>query len=213
MSFFLSLLRPSNMSSSYPQYLQEGAMPPAYAAPGQIYGAPTMVPQYQTAVVMPIYRRYWNNSVSTPITPDVRKFLVFSGILYLIWGILAVGLEIGIIVNSYVPYYRGFWMGFFVIISGIMMLVAACQANYALQSLVRLFTAALIFCILGVVVSSVNYASSTRCNNRPWTHDYSCDTKIASDLKIVILIVSTIATVDTIINIVFIRKTHTRSLL
>jgi hypothetical protein len=104
-------------------------------------------------------------------------------------------------------------MGLFIIISGIMVLVAACQANYALQGLVRSFTIALIFCILGFVVSIVNYAASNRCDNGSWIYYYSCDTQLASDLKIVILVESALATVHTIVNMVVLSNMHKRSML
>ena len=199
------------MPPPYAQYPQQAAFAPGYGAPGQMYAPQVMVPQYQTAVVVPVYRRYWGNMVSTPITADVRNFLLISGIFYLIWGILAVGLEIGIISYSYRTYYRGFWMGLFIFISSITMLVAACQANYALQRLVRSFTVALVFCILGLIFSIVDYAFANRCDY--YDYWYSCDSKKASDLKIVILVVSVVATIHTIVNMVIIGNMHKKSAL
>jgi hypothetical protein len=194
----------------YAQYPQQVAYAPGYGVPGQMYAPPVMVPQGPTAVVVPVYQRYWGTLVSTQITADVRNFLLISGLLYLLWGILGVGLEIGIIANSYLTYYRGFWMGLFIFISGITMLVAACQANYALQSLVRSLTVALIFCILGLIFSIVNYAYSTRCD---YYRSYNCDSKRAADLKIAILVVSILATIHTIVNMVVIGNMHNKSML
>lgn len=199
------------MPPSYAQYPQQAAFAPGYGAPGQMYAPQVMVAQHQTAIVVPVYRQYWSNMVSTPITADVRNFLLVSGILYLIWGILAVGLEIGIITYSYRTYYRGFWMGLFIFISGITMLVAACQANYALLRLVRSFTVALVFCILGLIFSIVDYVFASRCDS--YVYWYNCDLKKASDLKIVILVVSVLATIHTIVNMVIVSNMHKKSAL
>ncbi|CAF1110181.1 unnamed protein product [Adineta steineri] len=114
---------PGNMyppnNGAPPPYGQYPQQPSGYPTPGAGYPGQAPMYQQQGFVVTPNYR-FWNNMRLTPIDSNTKVFLIISGIFSLIWGIMAFGLEIGIIVNSYSTYYRGIWAGGFLIGSGIM---------------------------------------------------------------------------------------------
>jgi hypothetical protein len=153
---------------------------------------------------MPVYRPGWNNLVATPLTSNLKLFFAISGIFYLIWGILDIGLEVGIIVNSYYSaYYRGLWAGGYLIGGGIVMLVASCRVAYILNHLIRTFIVALVLIILGLILSIINLANSNRCDLYYWS---SCDTQLAINLKIAILAIFIISTIHTIVNIIVTRN-------
>lgn len=151
-------------------------------------------------VVAPGYQHQWNNQLVTPITPYLRTFLIVSGILSLIWGIVAISLEVGIIFNSETTYYRGLWAGGFLIGGGLSMLVASCREAYRIYYLKRLFTITLLFVVLGLILSIINLASSVRCS--PFYRSDHCDESLATNLKISILALFIISTIHTITNIV-----------
>jgi hypothetical protein len=145
---------------------------------------------------------------ATPITPSLRTLFIVSGILYLIWGVLGIGLEIGVIVYSYHRYYLGFIGGGFLIGAGISMLIAGCRTTYVMVYLVRMLTIVLIFCILGFILSIVNYTSSTRCT---FIFD-TCDLVAASQIKAVLVALFVLATIQTIINLVVTSNAHRTTL-
>jgi hypothetical protein len=181
---------PNNAPPVYGQYPQQ----PGY------YGQP---PVYQTqgVVITPVYRTFWNNVVLTPITPSLKAFMVISGIIYLLWSVLAFGLEIGLIANGSVTYYRGLWAGAFILGGAISMLIAACRQSYNMAHLIGMFAVALVFCILGLILSIVNYAASSGCT---YSFYYYCDSQLALNLKIVILVVFLFATIHTIVNMIIV---------
>jgi multisubunit Na+/H+ antiporter MnhE subunit len=149
--------------------------------------------------------------ISAVVTPSLRNFLLISGLLCLIWGISAIGLEIAILIYSYSTYYRGLWMGGYLIGCGISMLFAACQSSYKFFTLTGMLVVALIFCILGAALSALNYSSSMRCSDSYYI--FMCDSVLATDLKLAILALSIVATVHTIINMVIIQSTHNKAVL
>jgi hypothetical protein len=131
--------------------------------------------------------------------------------LYLCSGIAAIGLEVGIIIHSYSTFYRGFWMGAFIIAAAAAMLYAASQASYILLYLVRSLTISLVFCIFGFIFSVVNYTAATRCDS--YYYYYSCDPQIATNLKISILALSIVSTIHTIVNLVVVSNNHKQSVM
>ena len=147
--------------------------------------------------------------VLTPITPNLRAFFIISGILYMIWGILGIGLEVGLIINAYTTYYRGFWAGGFLIGGGISMLVAACRISYPMIQLTRVFIIGLCFCIVAVILSIINITAIPRCNwSSIW---YFCDSTLATNLKIVILVVFVVSVIHTIINMIVVNNARKRT--
>lgn len=159
-----------------------------------------MQPQYVVTgapVVRPVW---WNNVLLTPITPSFRTFLVISGIFYILWAVVVVGLEIGIILNSSWRYYTGFWSGGFLLGGGISMLIASCRPSYVIARLIQMYSICLFLCILGSILSVINLTRSTLCD--PPFYWYYCDDELAHHLKIAIIVACVIATIHTIVNIV-----------
>jgi hypothetical protein len=142
---------------------------------------------------MPLYRPFWYNVMPTLITPGLRTFLIISGILFLVWGILGVGFIGG-----------GYLVG-----AGISMLVAACRPSYIMVHLIRMLSVALALCILGLILSIVNYTTSYRCGTYIY---YSCDGEIAMQIKAVLIVLFIISTIHTIVSLVVTSNAHKRTL-
>ncbi|CAF1368594.1 unnamed protein product [Adineta steineri] len=191
---------PGNMHSP------NNATPPpsGYPAPGQ---APMI--QQQRFIVIPNYR-LWNIIQLTPIKSNIKAFLIISGIFYMIWGIIAFGLEIGIITSAYLTYYRGIWAGVFLIGGGISMLVVACKKAKNLNKLILTFTVTMIICIFALLSSILNIYGLSRCNPDPHWYNY-CDRLLATNLKIVILVLFVIANIHSIINMFVTGKVQKRA--
>jgi hypothetical protein len=182
-----------------------------YASPGTSYYIQPPSSQQPSVVIKPLYRPFVNNLIPTPFTYNFKMFLTISGFIYLILGILAFGLEIGIIVNSYWTFYHGLWAGTFLIGIGIAMLVIACRTSYPLLHLTRILGVILGISALGLIFSIMNYSTSIRCFSS--LSLCYCDGKLASDLKATILVLFILAVIHTAINFTVIVKTHRRTLL
>jgi hypothetical protein len=163
-------------------------------------------------VIVPTYRPFWMNPVLTTITPNLRIFFIISGIFYLIWSISAIVLEIFLIIESYSTFYRGIWAGGFLLGGGICMLTIACQISYPMINVIRLFSLVLFFCVLGLILSAVNYGTSIKCSSGV-RFKYSCDRELVSILKIIILVVFIVATSHTMISIIVLSNVHKKTML
>ena len=148
----------------------------------------------------------------TPVTSPLKIFLILSGSLYLVWGILGIGLDVGIVNNS--PtflYYCGFWGGGVFVCGGVSMLVSSSKTHYASFYLLQMLIVTLVFSILGLILSIVTLIQSRQCDSRY----YICDDSFATNLKIVLLLAFVIPTVHTIANILVIvisrKKTMVKS--
>jgi hypothetical protein len=166
--------------------------------------------QQQGIVVAPGYRSAWNNVITTPVTPNLRAFFIISGIIYCLWGILSFSIQLGIAVNSYSTYYQGFWTGIFILVGGIHTLIVACRPSYPLNHLTRIYVIGLILSLIGFLFSVFNYSFSTQCTSTfIW---YMCDYELTSNLKIVLLVIFLLASIHSVINIVFVSKIQKKSL-
>jgi hypothetical protein len=144
------------------------------------------------------------------MTSNLKLFFVVSGFICLISGILDIGLEIGILITSYSTYYRGLWAGGYLIGVGITMLIAASKMICFMNKLIRIFIIGLILVLLGLILSIINLADSNRCNSYYW---FTCDDQLATNLKIAILIVFIISTIQTIANVIVARTAQRRTIL
>ncbi len=146
--------------------------------------------------------------VVTPITPNLRTFFIISGILYLIWGILAMGLDVGIMIHAYGTYYRGLWAGGYLLGSGIGLLIVACKVSYDMVYLIQMLVVGLCLSIIALSLSIGSITTGFRCNDVY----YWCDPDItlAKNLAIVILILFIVAIVHTIINIIIASNAQKR---
>jgi hypothetical protein len=165
----------------------------------------------QGFVVASAYRP-WNFLVVTAITPNLRTFFIISGILCLIWGILAISLEVAIIVNktnSYGIYYRGLWGGGCLLGSGISLLIASCKVSYAMVHLIRLFAIGLFLCILALILSIVSLTTAFRCD---YVYDWCTPgVTLGKNLTTAMLILFIVGIVHTIINIIVARNAQKRT--
>ena len=197
--FFFSFFRPNNQSSAYAQYPQQPGYPPSGAA----YAGQT-----QNVVVVPAYRSPWANVVLTPLTPNLKIFLVLSGLFCILSGIADAALEVAIIINSYSSYYRGLWGGGYLIGTGIVMLVASCRPAFNMNALIRTFAIALVFVVIGLILSIVSYALTVACDSYTY---YYCDDTLSMQLKAAILGVFAISLVHIIANIIVVIKAQSQA--
>jgi hypothetical protein len=174
----------------------------------QYYGQPPLYPQ-NNVIMVPTYRPFLMNQMLTTITPNLRAFFIISGVLYLIWSLLTIGLDVVIIVKSSWSFYRGIWAIGFLLGGGISMLIITCRTSYAMNSLIRMFVLILFFCLLGFILSAVNYGTSRRCIPSRYT---KCDKQLVSILKMTNLVVFIVATIHTIINIIVLNHEHKKTM-
>lgn len=164
--------------------------------------------QPQNVVVVPVYRPGWRNIVLTPLTANLKMFFVFSGLLCLLCGIADFGLEIGIIINSYSSYYRGLWGGGYLIGTGIVMLVVSCRSVVNMNALIRTFAIALVFVVIGLILSIVSYVLVDPCD----TYTYYCDSPLSIQLKATMLGVFALSLIHMIANIIIVSKAQTAAI-
>ncbi len=136
-------------------------------------------------------------------------FLLLSGFIYSLWGILSISFQIAIVVNSYSTYYHGFWTGGFLIVGGILMMVIGFRSSYPLARLMRMYVVDLIFCAIGLAFSITNYAISDHCFS---TSTWYCDDSLASNLKIGLVIIFSLAIIHTAFNIFYISKEQKKAI-
>jgi hypothetical protein len=147
--------------------------------------------------------------MAIPITTSLKVFLLLSGFIYSLWGIVSFSFQIAIVVNSYSTYYHGFWTGAFLIVSGILMMVIGTRSSYPLAKLMQMYAVDLVLCIIGLIFAIVNYTLSNRCHSmRTWY----CDDNLASNLKIGLLIIFIFAIIHTIFNILYISKEQKKAI-
>ena len=176
-------------------------MPPAYPPQpsGVAYNGQTTAFQSQGAFAMQGRRPRWGNAILTPMTPNLKAFFVMSGILCLICGIADIGLEIGILTNSYGTYYRGLWAGSYLIGAGILMLIAACRPAFFMSAVIRTMAIALVLTIIGLILCIVSLVLADPC---PSYYSIDCDTSLVNNLTIGILAVFCLSIVHVIATII-----------
>ncbi|CAF3318487.1 unnamed protein product [Rotaria socialis] len=116
-------------------------------------------------LLVPVEHSLTTASTSTNITTKLQAFYIFSSITYLLWGGMAIGLEISILVYSSSVYYRGVFTGGIMMGAALHMLFAACRVSYSINYMIRLLIFVLISCIVGVSLSIVDLSVSKKCIN------------------------------------------------
>ncbi|UJR35384.1 hypothetical protein I4U23_028141 [Adineta vaga] len=173
-----------------------------------LFSEKTPLYQQNGIVVTPVYQTVWRNKLPTTITTDLKLFLFISGFFYALWGIIAISLQIGLIVNSYSSYYHGFWAGSFLIVGGIIMMITAAKSHYPLIRLVQYYSINLGLTTVGLVFSIINYSLATKCT---LFSSLYCDDDLASHLKFFLIITFSVAFIHTIINMVIVTREHQRT--
>ncbi len=149
------------------------------------------------------------NRIAVPLTTNFRLFLGISGFIYALWGISAFSVQLAIIINSISSYYSGFWSAVFLIVGGIIMMVAACRSAYPLQKLTVNYILNLSFCTIGLIFAIVNYTITSPCSV---TSFWYCDSSLSGHLRIALLVLFILALIHTIINMIVVSKEHKRAL-
>ncbi|CAF3435088.1 unnamed protein product [Rotaria socialis] len=150
-------------------------------------------------LLVPVEHSLTTASTSTNITTKLQAFYIFSSITYLLWGGMAIGLEISILVYSSSVYYRGVFTGGIMMGAALHMLFAACRVSYSINYMIRLLIFVLISCIVGVSLSIVDLSVSKKCINP--ISNAMCDERIGRMLKLTILIELVFATIHTGVNL------------
>ncbi|CAF2393067.1 unnamed protein product [Rotaria sp. Silwood2] len=147
--------------------------------------------------------------ILTKITLKLKVFFIFSGIAYLLWGTLAIALEISILLYSYATYYRGIYSGLAMLSISISMLIIACRVSDSMISMVRLLYFVVVFCTIAVMLAIADVTLLKKCINH--ISEDLCDAPIAYKLKMIILIELCIATIYTGINLAIVRYVQKKS--
>ncbi|CAF1278479.1 unnamed protein product [Adineta steineri] len=193
------------MSSPYSSHPQQLTNATGYEKSGVLYTSQTPLYQQNGITTMPTYQVVWKNKLPTAITTNLRMFLFISGFIYSFWGISMTSLQVAIVINTFSTSYYGFYLGAFLIITGIVMMVVAFRSYYPLIHLKRIYNINLCVCLLGLIFSITDYTRSTRCSS---TSSSYCDDTLASHLKIILVITYVLGFIHTIINKSFISKEH-----
>ncbi|CAF0762565.1 unnamed protein product [Rotaria sp. Silwood1] len=174
----------------------------------QYYGHVLLHPQ-NSILVVPAHHILMNNRSVTTITLQLRVFFILSGIAYLLWGALAIGLEISLLLYSYSIYYRGIFLGFVMLGTSISMLIIAFQISHLMIYMVRLLFFLVIFSLLGIILSVADVCLLQKCVNS--VSEDLCDAPIGYTLKVIILIKFFIVTIQTGINLLIVRRVKKKS--
>jgi len=181
-----------------------------YVAPKVQYYRQTPLYPQQHVVIVPTYRLFWMNDKLTTITSNLKAFFIISGIIYTIWSLAIISLEIAITMESYWTPYHSVLINGFILGGGIGILIVACRTSYPMLTLIKVFDFCLLFCLLGFILSAINYGKSTKCSSW-YSSNYSCDKELVSILKIVSLIIYIAITIHTLINIIVFSNIHKKT--
>jgi len=160
--------------------------------------------------LIPVRQTKSNELVHIPITNSLKSFLLLSGFLYCLWGIIIFSIQLGIVVNSYSNYYYGFWTGVFLDIGGIVMMIYGLKLMAPVNRLIRMLIFIALPCLTGFIYTIVNYCMTSPCQST--TSTYLCDDSLFRNLKLSLLIVFSLAAVHTPMNIFYLTKEYNRAL-
>ncbi|CAF0810718.1 unnamed protein product [Rotaria sordida] len=194
----------------YASYSQQSINNTDHTVSSEQRNGQVLLNSQKNVLIIPAHHLLTRTRILTTITLKLQVFFILSGITYLLWSALAIGLEISILLYSYSIYYRGIFSGFIMLGTSISMLIIACRVSYSMAYVVRLLFFVVIFCIVGVILSIVDVTVSQKCANRMSSN--LCDTQIGHRLKVIILIELCIATIHTGINLAIVRHIQKKSI-
>ncbi|CAF3616819.1 unnamed protein product [Rotaria sordida] len=166
----------------YASYSQQSINNTDHTVSSEQRNGQVLLNSQKNVLIIPAHHLLTRTRILTTITLKLQVFFILSGITYLLWSALAIGLEISILLYSYSIYYRGIFSGF-----------------------IMLGTS-----IIGVILSIVDVTVSQKCANRMSSN--LCDTQIGHRLKVIILIELCIATIHTGINLAIVRHIQKKSI-
>ncbi|CAF2079875.1 unnamed protein product [Rotaria magnacalcarata] len=210
----------SNINASYatelPSYSSCIQLPIAdigYVAPSvQYYEQIPSYSQQYVVVVVQTNTTLWRTKISTKITPDLRVFFIFSGVIYFILSLSTIGLEVTIILKSHWIVYRGIWASGFLLSGSISMFIIACRTSYSMIYLIRLLVAIFVSSLIGLILSAINSGISTGCPSI-FSYENLCDKMLISSFKIIISMVFIVASIHSLIDLIVIGYVHKKTVL
>lgn len=144
-----------------------------------------------------------NASPLIPISSRFRMFLVLSGVIYLLWGLLAVALEFTIILYTFTAYFRGIIIGSTISATAITLIIFAQKKSESFVNLIRLLNLIGVVCIIGCFLSVIDITGTHECIEKAIR--VNCNIKVSYILKLALLSDLAIATGHTYLNFVVIR--------
>lgn len=166
------------------------------ARPVEYYGEPP-----------PPYYLFWTHKALAKITPKRRAFLLISGVIYTLWGLAIISLEVAIGSKFHWAYFRSIWTSSFILSGGVSMLSVSCRANYHKNTLIKVFSIALLFCVIAIILSTINYGTTTKCS-KSYSREDPCDDESVRNLKLTSLMIIIAASIHAVINILVIDYVH-----
>ena len=152
---------------------------------------------------------YRGSKIPAAMTPQVKGFLLLSGMLYIFWSLSIISIEIATIIDSRWTFYRAIWTGGFLLILAISLLFIASRPSYLIWQLTQFFIFGSLICVIGLLLSAISFSRSLRCVDNPGR--YQCDTSTVFFLKMAILILVGLATIHTAINLAITMRFQTKS--
>lgn len=119
------------------------------------------------------------------ITPKIRAFFIIGGIVFLLLGAGAIGLETSIMMYSFSTYYRGVWSGNMMLATSISMLVTAGRRCHSIIYTTQLLAFTMITVLCGIVLSTIELSTMRPCVDESLTN--LCDTPTGKILKLTIV--------------------------
>jgi hypothetical protein len=135
------------------------------------------------------------NQISETTILNLKKFLFISGIIYLLWAILGVAIALTVTSDATINY--GLWAGCLLLTRGIIMHIVISWTCDAILHLIRMFALDLFFSLTGFILLAFNYTTSSCL----YYVDYSCDSDLTSNLKLVFVYVFIVAILQSVINL------------
>jgi len=143
-----------------------------------------------------------HTEILTTVTSKLKVFCIISGVIYILWCVALAGIEIYITVETHWTLYRNVWTTCLIITAGIFLLTVPCHLHYSMMVLVRAHAIALFFSLLGLILTTVNLVTSTKCKVRSYSYKYICDQELITILKWCNMGIYVAISVQSIINII-----------
>ena len=177
-------------------------MPNSYPRPGS-------TSEELRFVLTPLPRSYLRADVSTRTKLQYRLFLILYAFLYLLWGITSIGVQIILLNQTNRFFYRGFWIGACFLAAAIGLFIVAIRKFIPWFFLIRFFASGLLICIIWLLFSIINIVSCFGCDhdNLHYTDDY----QTRETFRWIILIIVSLATIQTMIGIIIVHQCDKRS--
>lgn len=179
-----------------------------YLAPSVSFSGQTQ--PYQQSSTPNSYVTPGTNILILALTPRFKNFLIISGVLHIILGIIILSLQSALIAQLSVDGFA--WYGIFIILQavaiildGILMIATSRKLSYAIKPIRKMFTSTLTLAILGIFFCVIYLVLvKTLCDK---CNDNSYFTLVAAEF-----VFFAILTIYSIICIIFIHQEQKKML-